>query len=177
MNIANGFSLLQTLLVLVLISAITLFAIADWGDGHGRHAAEQYAARLHSMLLRARSEAVQGGGAQLCPVMLKGNFDIQGCERRPLERDGGFVWSGGILLFQDQAGGRAGIYDSKEALAVQALGRGITLLVSQPRLAIAPSGVLAGGQSVWFRFTSVHGYCRQLTLSVPFRTELAACTG
>lgn len=175
MHISHGFSLLQTLLVLLLIGVCTMFAVADWGGYQSRHAAEQYAARLFAMLLRARSEAIQGSGVWLCPTQLKSNLDIQGCDKQPPARDAGFVWSGGVLLFQDLPGGKAGVYDSKEALALQPLGRGMTLLVSQPRLGIAASGVIKNAQVVWFRLTSAHGYCRQLTLYPPFRAEVGAC--
>lgn len=173
----RGFSLLELLSVLFLLSMLTLSGIYGWFTMSREQQVETYSARLNTLLLKARSEALSSHKpVYICAANLKTNKDLQGCMASPPRNNALNHWADGVLLFKDKPGGRLEIYDSKEALHLLGRDAGTTRFeVSAPRFEISATGVLNQSQPVIFNISDGADACQQIILSVPFLLRSEAC--
>ncbi|MDC7704615.1 pilus assembly FimT family protein [Vogesella indigofera] len=179
MSRVHGFSLLQLLMTLLLGGIVLSFAIPAWSGMVRERVLQAYISRLNVLLLRARNDALlRQQPVYVCAANMKLNQDPQGCFANPPSSAGERLWSEGVLLYQDRAGGRLALYDSKEALQVlplKATPAAPQLLVSVPRFEVGEWGGLKNVQSVRFTVQDQHGGCQQLLVSVPMRIRALPC--
>ena len=179
MSRTHGFSLLQTLMVLLLCGVVLSFAVPAWSGMVRERVLQAYISRLQVLLLRARNDALlRQQPVYVCAANLKSNQDLQGCFASPPLVAGVRHWPEGVLLYQDRAGGNLARYDSKEALhvlALKATSAAPQLLVSVPHFEVGEWGGLKNVQEVSFTVQDRDGGCQQLRVSVPMRIRAQPC--
>jgi hypothetical protein len=174
----SGIGLLELLLVMVLLALLWSWSASPYARFQEQQALDTQLSRIASGLMRVRSEAItRNTSVHICIGNLKSNLDIQGCQQVVKGADG-YPLAEGILFFIDNADGRAGIYDSKEALDVLTLPPGVRLQLfsSVPSYRIRPSGVLSahGGVSYTARGLG-SGLCRRLQVSATGFRHVSDC--
>lgn len=174
----HGIGLLELLLVMALLLLLWTWSAAPYARFQEQQAVDTQLSRIASGLMRVRSEAItRNASVHICIGNLKSNLDIQGCQQVAPEADG-YPLSEGILFFIDSAGGRPGLYDSKETMDVLTLPPGVRLRLfsSVPSYRIRPSGVLSahGGVSYTARGLG-SGLCRRLQVSATGFRQVSDC--
>jgi type II secretory pathway pseudopilin PulG len=174
----HGIGLLELLLVMALLVLLWSWSAAPYARFQEQQAVDTQLSRIASSLMRVRSEAItRNASVHICIGNLKSTLDIQGCQQVAREADG-YRLGEGILFFIDNAGGRAGIYDSKEAFDVLTLPPGVSLQLfsSVPSYRIRSSGVLSahGGVSYTARGLA-SGLCRRLQVSATGFRQVSDC--
>ncbi|SCK15140.1 GspH/FimT family pseudopilin [Vogesella sp. LIG4] len=141
----HGFTLIEIVAVICLLAVVMSFVAADMGSLIRRPRYEAAVRRVVANLSRARTEArLRRLPVHACAANFKSNLDLQGC--LPLPKQGPpYRWEQGLIVFYDRPDGIAGVYDSKELLAVNPLDPGLPLQLSamQQRLTFLPSGLLS----------------------------------
>ena len=166
---ANGFTLIEVLLCLVVLATLMGVAVPAWSSMLARsHSASARAALLASLTTSINHAAVAGTEVVLCPATT-------------LDCADSWDWSQGWIAYADLDGDRH--HDAGEALLRQqpALHDDVRLLTSKgrKRLVIQPNGGNAGSNVTFTLCASTRGGdASQLVLSNrgQFRTTLASGT-
>ncbi|MEQ6289667.1 GspH/FimT family pseudopilin [Vogesella sp. GCM10023246] len=168
----QAFTLIEMLVTLALLAVVTAFVVADLGRTMRlRH----YSSVLNEMVgnfALARSEArMRRLPVHACAVNLKSNLDVQGCQPQTTT-PAPYRWEEGLMIFYDKVGGRSGVYDSKEQLAITAIEPGLHLMLttSQRLLTFNPDGMMKSSQVVFEFAVPQDGWCQRLII---FRTGIS----
>ncbi|MFC3531712.1 GspH/FimT family pseudopilin [Vogesella facilis] len=168
----QAFTLLEMLVTLALLAIVTAFVVADLGRTARLN---RYHAVLNGMAVNvalARSEArMRRLPVHACAANLKSNLDVQGCQAQTAT-PAPYRWEEGLMIFYDKVGGRSGVYDSKELLAVTPIEPGLHLLLttSQRIVTFNPDGMMQASQ-VRFEFSVPQdGWCQRLVI---FKTGIS----
>lgn len=173
-----GIGLLELLLVMALLFLLWSWSAASYTRFQEQQALDTQLSRIASGLMRGRSEAItRNASVHICIANLKTNLDVQGCQL-VANAANGYPLAEGILFFMDKPGGRAGVYDSKEALDVLTLppATAVELSGTVDRYRIRPSGVLSVYGGVSYTARGKHsGLCRRLRVGATGFRQLSDC--
>lgn len=168
----QAFTLIEMLATLTLLAVVTAFVVADFGR---TVRLSRYNSVLNGMMVNfalARSEArMRRLPVHACAANLKSNLDVQGCQA-PTTTPAPYRWQEGLMIFYDKVGGRSGVYDSKELLAVTPIEPELPLVLttSQRLLTFNPDGMMKVGQVVLEFSVPQDGWCQRLII---FKTGIS----
>lgn len=168
----QAFTLIEMLTTLLLLAVVTAFVVADLGRTVRFNRYNSILNGMMSNLVLARSEArMRRLPVHACAANLKSNFDIQGCQPQTATL-APYRWEEGLMIFYDKVGGRSGVYDSKELLAVTPIEPALPLVLtaSQRLLTFNPDGMIKASQVVLEFSVPQDGWCQRLII---FKTGIS----
>lgn len=168
----QAFTLIEMMVTLALLAVVTAFIVADFGRMVRQRHYHSVLNEMAGNFALARSEArMRRLPVHACALNLKSNQDVQGCQSQTTPAP--YRWEEGLMIFYDKVGGRSGVYDSKEQLAITSIKPELHLVLtaSQRLLTFNPDGMMKTSQ-VMFEFSVPQdGWCQRLVI---FRTGISS---